>query len=114
MVLKPDLEKKLQAGYNIIVNPDVVGARYYKERYEASTIFIKTESITVLERRLKGRDPNISETELKRRLEAAKYELDNEESFYDYVLVNKDGQLEEVIVKIVEILQKEGYILAKN
>ncbi|KKQ27793.1 MAG: Guanylate kinase [Candidatus Magasanikbacteria bacterium GW2011_GWC2_37_14] len=109
---KPDLEQKLNAGFNIIVNPDVVGARYYKKNYEATTIFIKTESISVLEKRLKGRDPNISEVELKRRLEAAKYELDNEESFYDYVLVNKDNKLEEVLTEIVEILQKEGYILA--
>lgn len=108
---KPDLDKKLSEGFNIIVNPDVVGARYYKEHYKATTIFIKTESIDVLKDRLIRRDPNISEEELVRRLEAAKYELDNEESFYDYVIINKDNELGDTVEEILEILRKEGYSL---
>lgn len=108
---KPDLEKKLELGNSIIVNPDVVGARYYKKNFDATTIFIKTESVDILKDRLVKRDPSISKEELERRLEAAKYELENEESFYDYVLVNKDGDLEGVIEKVFEILKKEGYSL---
>ena len=108
---KLDLDEKLSAGYNIIVNPDVVGARYYKEHYNATTIFIKTESIDVLKNRLIKRDPNISEEELNRRLEAAKYELDNEEGFYDYVVINKDESLDNTVGEVVDILRKEGYDL---
>ncbi len=108
---KPDLDKKIEQGFNIIVNPDVVGARYFKEHYNATTIFIKTESIEVLQQRLIKRDPNISKDELSRRLEAAQYELENEESFYDYVILNKDGELNEVVSQVVEIIKKEGYNL---
>ena len=108
---KPDLDKKIEQGFNIIVNPDVVGARYFKEHYNATTIFIKTESIEVLQQRLIKRDPNISKDELSRRLEAAQYELENEESFYDYVILNKDGELNEVVSQVMEIIKKEGYNL---
>lgn len=108
---KPDLEKRISQGNVIIVNPDVVGARYYKKHYNASTIFIKTISLDVLKERLMKRDPSISEEELQQRLEAAQYELDNEESFYDYVVINEDGKLEEALAQIDNILAKEGYIL---
>jgi len=108
---KPDLDKKIEQGFNIIVNPDVVGARYFKEHYNAVTFFIKTESIEVLRQRLIKRDPNISKDELSRRLEAAQYELENEESFYDYVILNKDGELNEVVSQVMEIIKKEGYNL---
>lgn len=107
-----DLNKKLQAGKNIIVNPDVVGARYYKKNYDATTIFIKTPTVNNLHERLVKRDPSISAEELSERLKAAQYELDNEESFYDYVVVNKDGELIKTVQEVVDILGKEGYKLA--
>ena len=44
--------KKLQRACNVIANVDIVGAKYYKENYDATTIFIKPESIEELERRL--------------------------------------------------------------
>lgn len=108
---KPDLDKRIAQGQTIIVNPDVVGARYYKDEYNATTIFIKTISLDVLKDRLVSRDSSISEEELHQRLEAAQYELDNEESFYDYVVINEDGKLEEAIAHIDGILEKEGYTL---
>ncbi len=108
---KLDLDKKLSEGFNIIVNPDVVGARYYKEHHNAVTIFIKTESIDILKDRLVKRDPSISGEELAGRLKAAKYELDNEEDFYDYVIINAEGQLENTVKEVEEILKKEEYRL---
>ncbi|MBT3539143.1 hypothetical protein HOF40_04640 [Candidatus Parcubacteria bacterium] len=109
---KPDLDDKLEKGFNIIVNPDVVGARYYKEHYNATTIFVKTESIGILKERLVKRDSSISKEELDRRLEAAKYELDNEENFYDHVVINTEGKLEEAVDEVVEILKRENYKLS--
>ncbi len=108
---KGDLDKKIAEGKNIIVNPDVVGARYYKEHYNATTIFIKTESIEILKKRLVSRDPSISNEELTQRIEAAQYELDNEESFYDHVVINKDNKLEEALAEIENILHDDGYLL---
>lgn len=109
---KPDLDRRISQGNIIVVNPDVVGARYYKEEYDATTVFIKTVSLDVLKERLVKRDPSISEKELNQRLAAAKYELDNEESFYDYVVINEDNKLEEALEQIEKILEKEGYELA--
>lgn len=108
---KPDLDEKLSEGKNIIVNPDVVGARYYRDHHNATTIFVKTESIEDLQERLVKRDPSISDEELNRRLEAAKYELDNEENFYDYIVLNKDGELKKAVEEVIGILKKEGYQL---
>lgn len=109
---KPDLEKKLSEGRNIIVNPDVVGAKFYKKQYNATTIFIKTKSLDILQSRLTLRDLNIKKEELDLRLKAAKYEVDNEEKFYDYVVVNKDNELEQAVSDVEDIIKKEKYRLA--
>lgn len=108
---KVDLDEKLAAGFTIIVNPDVVGAKYYKEKYQATTIFVKTESIDVLRDRLKKRQPDMSDAELALRLKAARYEIENEEKFYDYVIVNREGGSEQAVEDVVDILKKEGYSL---
>ena len=41
----PDLQKKIDSGKAIIINPDIVGARHYKEHYGATTIFIVPTNI---------------------------------------------------------------------
>ncbi len=111
---KPDLEKKLAAGFTVIVNPDVVGAQYYKEQYGATTIFVKTESLDILKDRLVKRDPSMTVDELEKRLTAAQYELDHEEKFYDYVILNRNGMLDQALNEVVDILDKEGYALDKG
>jgi guanylate kinase len=102
---KKDLEDKLGRGLNVIVNPDVVGAKFYKENYGAVTIFIKPASIEDLKKRLTRRDPNIAREELEKRLINAENEIKNEESFYDYSVVNEEGKLDEAIQKTAEIIK---------
>ena len=109
---RPDLDEKIARGLNVIVNVDVVGAKYYKDNYNATTIFIKPDSIEELKGRLINRDKNISEADLKRRLTNAENEMKNEMNFYDYVVTNADGELEEAIGKTIDILEKEKYSLA--
>jgi len=109
---KPDLDEKIAKGLNVIANVDIVGARYYKKNYDATTIFIKPKSTEELKGRLKNRDKNIDSEELKKRIRNAENEIEKEMSFYDYVVVNADRKLEEAIEKTIEILKKEGYILA--
>ncbi len=106
---KPDLEKKLRQGYKIIVNPDIVGARYYKKHYQATTIFIKPDSMANLKKRQLARNPNIDPDELKKRLTYAREEIEKEAPFYDYIVVNRQGEMEKTIEKIVKILKKEKY-----
>jgi len=102
---KPDLDKKIKKGYDIIINPDLVGARYYKEYYNATTIFIAPESLGDLRKRLLARDPNINKKELEKRLAGAKYEMEKEASFYDYRVINKEGKLEQAIEEVLEIIK---------
>lgn len=107
----PDLEKKISFGYIVIVNPDLVGARYYKERYGAVTIFIVPENVDALMRRIRERSPELGEQEIAFRKENAVREMEKEQSFYDYVVVNADGKLDAAVESIVAILEKEGYTL---
>jgi len=109
---KPDLDEKIAKGFNVIVNVDIVGAKYYKDNYDATTIFIKPESIEELGGRLLNRDKNISPEELNKRIKNAENEIENEMNFYDYVVTNANGKLEEAIEKTADILKKERYSLA--
>jgi len=106
---KPDLDEKIEKGLNVIVNVDIVGAKYYKKKYQATTIFIKPESVENLKDRLIKRDRNISEEELFKRLRNAEAEMRDEMPFYDYKIVNAEGKLSKAVEEIIDILRKEGY-----
>ncbi len=108
---KKDLDKKLKAGLNVIVNPDVVGAKYYKKKYNATAIFLMPDSMKNLRGRLIKRQPEISKEELERRLKNAKSEIKKEKKFYNFIVTNKEGKIKETADKIVSILKKEGYEL---
>lgn len=107
----PDLNEKIANGKIVIVNPDIVGAKYYKEHNDAVTIFIKTESVDILIERIKARNPEMSEQELALRRLNAEAEIRDEQSYYDYVVLNRNGALEEAVNEVVSILQTKGYNL---
>ena len=109
---KPDLDEKISKGLNVIANVDIVGARYYKENYNATTLFIKPKSIEELRSRLLSRDKNIDQEELNKRIKNAENEIEKEMPFYDYIVINADGKLEAAIEEIIDILKKENYTLA--
>jgi guanylate kinase len=102
---KTDLSNKLADGFNIIINPDIVGTKFYKKNYNAVTIFIKPDSLENLKRRLLKRDTSISDDELQKRLDNAENEIRNEEHFYDYSVINEEGELEKTIEKVAEIIR---------
>ncbi len=106
-----DLKKKIDSGRIVIVNPDVVGARYYKEHFNATTIFIVPESVDALERRIRSRNPDFSDAEVVKRRANAESEIRDEEAFYDYKVTNSDGKLQDTVDEVVAILKKEGYTL---
>ena len=108
----PDLKRKLDEGYIVIVNPDIVGAKYYKEHFAAASIFIVPDSIDTLERRIRERNPELPEEEVVKRKENARAEMEHERSFYDYVVTNADGELNKTVSEVIAILKKEGYTLA--
>jgi guanylate kinase len=65
-----------------------------------------------LKGRLTNRDKNISPDELAKRTRNAESEIEKEMPFYDYVVVNTNGKLEEAVKKTINVLKKENYSLA--
>lgn len=92
----------IEQGNDIILDIDVIGCRQVKKVMpEAITIFLIPPSLAELEIRLRTRNTDTEENILKR-LERAKSEL-NEKETYDYVVVNEsiDAAAQEII-KIME------------
>ncbi len=106
---KVDLDAKLDAGYIVIVNPDIVGTKFYKTHYNATTVFVMPGSMDEVPARLRARNPEMDETEIMKRYENALREVKEERSFYYYEVVNADGKLNDAVESVITILKKEGY-----
>ncbi len=107
----PDLEQKTREGSIVFAQVDIVGARYLKERYAATTIFILPPSLETLMRRIEKRNPHMSAEERAERMRIADREMREDVSFYDYSVENDDNALGVSVEQIVAILRKEGYTL---
>ncbi len=108
---KPDLEMRIKRGDIVLAHKDIIGARYLKEHYDAVTIFLLPESVESLKRRIRARNPKMSDAELDERMKMVKREVEEEAPQYDYRIVNADGKLTETVGEVVAILKKEGYNL---
>jgi guanylate kinase len=108
---KPDLEKRLALGSMVVAHLDIVGARYLKEHYNATTIFILPDSFERLAERVRERDNSMSDVEISERMRIARIEVDEHSAEYDYTLVNENGKLTETVDNVIAILKKEGYNL---
>lgn len=81
------VEEKLAAGYNVILDIEVQGARQVSEKVaDAVKIFIIPPSLEELRRRLVNRGTDSEET-IAARLVRARQEY-READFYDYIIVN--------------------------
>ncbi len=110
-IYKPDLEKRLNEGHIVFAAVDVIGARFLKQNYNATTIFIMPESIEQFRGRLRARNPEWSDKELETRMKITEDEIRMHSPEYDYRVINADGLLPQTIESVVDILQKEGYSL---
>lgn len=110
-VYKPDLDSRLALGEMVLAQLDIIGARYLKEHYNATTIFILPDSFDRLEERVRGRNKEMTDEEVKKRMDIARMEIAEHAPEYDYQVVNEHGKLDETIFKVLEILRKEGYTL---
>ena len=110
-IYKPDLDAKLQSGKIIFAQVDVIGARFLKQNYTATTIFIMPESMEQFRGRLKVRNPEWSAKEFEARMAISEDEIRNHAPEYDHRVINADGLLPETVKGVVEILKKEGYSL---
>lgn len=108
---KPDLDKRIAEGKIVFFQIQIVGAKYLKEHYSATTIFIMPPTLEAFESRVRGRAP-MSDTEWQERKAFTEREVREESPWYDYRITNEDGKLQDTVKRVVEILKKEGYTLS--
>ena len=101
---KKFVEEKLNEGKSVLLEIELQGAlQVIKKCPEAVTIFIKPPSFEELEKRLRGRHSE-SEEAIKKRLIAAKEEINNANKFH-YVIENKI--VDEAVDELIKIYNKE-------
>lgn len=90
---------------NVIMNIDVQGAkRLAQMRDDLVRIFIKPDKSAHLRRRMK--EANFTPDQIKARLADMKREM-KEMTAYDYVVVNREGRLQEAIDEVAAIIKQE-------
>jgi guanylate kinase len=107
---EPDIDRRLETGKIVLAVVQIVGAKYLKEKYDATTIFIMPPSLDAFEKRVRARSP-MSDIEWQERIQFTQNEVVHEAPWYDYRISNEDGKLPEAVDEIVGILKKEGYTL---
>jgi len=105
-VPKHQITSKIAAGINPLIKIDVQGAATLKQKIPQSvSIFLVPESIQSLHDRLRHRNADDYDA-VQRRLRAATHELDHFPGF-DYVVINRTGELDETVEQIRSIIVAE-------
>lgn len=101
---KKFVEEKIKEGKSVLLEIELQGAlEVMKKRPDAVTIFIKPPTFEELENRLRGRHSEDEES-IKKRLSAAKEELNNTDKFH-YVIEN--DIVDRAVDELIEIYNKE-------
>lgn len=96
----------LREGRDVIIRTDVQGARTWRERLEGAVfVFLMAEDREALRSRLIERGSEDAES-LARRLGELEEELADARN-NDYVVINRDGKLDETVAEIVRIIEIE-------
>lgn len=104
--LKSEVRKWMDIGENVVLDIDVQGAREVMKKFpECVTVFIIPESMTELRERLRARNTETPEA-FERRMHNAVSEL-KERDKYDYIIVNKSGEMEKAMEALRAIVQAE-------
>jgi guanylate kinase len=102
------VREALESGKDVVMRLDVQGAETVRRlAKESLMIFITAENGQELERRLRQRRTETPE-ELALRIATARKELKRIEAF-DYVVVNRDDQLEDTVDTIEAIIEAEHH-----
>jgi guanylate kinase len=100
------ITENLRQGRDVLLKIDVQGARTVREKLPGAIyIFLVPGSIEELIDRLTNRQTETA-AERKRRLDDAEIEL-SQRKYYDYVVVNQQGQLDDAVEKLQAIMQAE-------
>jgi len=96
----------LRQGQDVLLKIDVQGAATVREKVPGAIfIFLVPGSVEDLVERLTNRDTETKE-ERQRRLEDARFEL-AQQQYYDYVIANRQGKLQEAADSLLAIMRAE-------
>ncbi|QYK51344.1 MAG: guanylate kinase [Anaerolineales bacterium] len=105
---KEQVRKALASGKDVVMRVDVQGAATVRKiSPDAILVFITTSSEEELVERLERRKTETPEN-LKLRIATARQEFKRIEEF-DYVVVNRDGELDETVDRIEDIISAEHH-----
>lgn len=112
--LKSEVVSQLEDGTSIILEIDVHGAMNVKRQYpNAVLLMIAPPNYATLEKRLRGRGDDVPEEIIRKRLETAKDELAQLPG-YDYLVVNRDGEINAAADEISAIINAEKDRVSRN
>ncbi len=105
--LRSEVETKLAAGDDVILEIELIGARAVRETMpEAISVFIAPPSMAELAERLRGRGTETAAA-IAKRLDRAETEVAAAEEF-DHIVVNDDaGRAADEVAAIIEAQRKE-------
>lgn len=105
-VPKAQVRQAMERGQDVIVKADVQGAATIKGiAPQAVLVFLAPPSMEALERHLHDRKTE-GQVDLRRRLGTAHEEMERLPDF-DYMVVNRDGALDETVARVEAILTAE-------
>jgi guanylate kinase len=105
---KAQVRQALASGKHVVMRVDVQGADTVRELAEdALLIFLTTETEEELEARLRSRKTETKDS-LNLRIATARQELKKIEIF-DYVVINREGKLDETVDTIEAIIEAEQH-----
>lgn len=101
---KQDIDDMLESKIYPIAAIDVKGVREYKKTFpDLLAVFVSYESLEELPERLRATRPDASSEEIERRLNTAREEMQAVDE-YEFVVVNREGELEKTVEEIEKII----------
>ncbi|MCS7295578.1 MAG: guanylate kinase [Chloroflexota bacterium] len=101
-----ELEEPLARGEDVIIRTDVQGARWWRQALEGAVfVLLVPEDIDALRRRLEGRNSEDPASLAKRLAEFDEEVADAPNN--DYVVVNREGALDETVDELAAIIERE-------
>jgi guanylate kinase len=98
------VRKRLDEGQTVILEIDVQGGRSVRRLFpDALLIFILPPDLNVLAERIRGRNRGEDDETARRRLDAAKKEIEQAKTFYTRMIVNDN--LDKAVDEVVEIIE---------
>ena len=113
-VPKSQVEQALASGKDVVVRVDYQGARTIKNLYpNAILIFVMPETPQAWYDRLASRGQD-SDQQMKIRCEEAKKELKAAKIYFDYIVTNSKGELDQAAEMVISIIRTEHQRIRRN